>query len=65
MDLLFDSRLAESKSDAKRVVEGGGVMVRFKNKDLKIKDWKEEVEVLDGMVVQFGKRRFVRVKFKK
>lgn len=65
LDLLFDSKLAESKNDAKRVVEGGGVSVKFKNEDLRIKNWHEEIKIEDGMVIQFGKRKFVKVKLKK
>lgn len=60
LDLLFDSKLAESKNDAKRVVEGGGVTIN----DQKIQNWREEVKVEDGMVVQFGKRKFIRIKLK-
>src|SRR3989338_2802084 len=53
LDLLFDAKLTESKNDAKRVIEGGGVHI---NKE-KITDWKKEVEIKDEMVVQFGKRK--------
>jgi tyrosyl-tRNA synthetase len=62
LDLLFDSGLAESKSDAKRVVEGGGVTLEIQNSKLKIQNWKEELKLEDGMVIQFGKRKFVKIK---
>ena len=64
LDLLFDSKLAESKNDAKRVVEGGGVTIRFKDKDLRINNWKEEINLEDEMIIQFGKRRFVKIKLR-
>jgi tyrosyl-tRNA synthetase len=57
LDLLCDTKLAESKNDAKRVVEGGGVQV---DKE-KVADWKQEIEVKNGMVVRFGKRKFVKI----
>lgn len=60
LDLLFDSGLAKSKSDAKRVVEGGGVHI---DKE-KVADWKTEVAIKDGMVIQFGKRKFVKIKIR-
>ncbi|MBM3206184.1 MAG: tyrosine--tRNA ligase [Candidatus Staskawiczbacteria bacterium] len=58
LDLLFDSKLAESKSDAKRVVEGGGTEVD----NLKVSDWKAEVGLKDGTIVKFGKRKFIKIK---
>jgi len=64
LDLLFDSELAESKSEAKRMVEGGGVDIKIKNKNLKIKNWKEQIEIEDGMIIQFGKRKFIMIKVK-
>ena len=57
---MFDAKLTESKNDAKRVIEGGGVHI---NKE-KITDWKKEVEIKDEMVVQFGKRKFIKIKLK-
>ncbi|OGZ62962.1 MAG: tyrosine--tRNA ligase [Candidatus Staskawiczbacteria bacterium RIFCSPHIGHO2_02_FULL_34_10] len=60
LDLLFDSKLAESKNEAKRLVEGGGVQI---DKE-KIEDWKKGVELKDGMVMQVGKRRFIKIKIK-
>lgn len=60
VDLLFDAKLAESKNDAKRVIEGGGAEVD----NQKITDWKKEVELQDGAVIKFGKRKFVKIKLK-
>ncbi len=64
LDLLFDSKLAESKNDAKRVVEGGGVTIEIQNSKLKIQNWREEIKIEDGMVIQFGKRKFIKVKLR-
>src|SRR3989338_8690170 len=64
LDLLFDSKLAESKNDARRVVEGGGMTIEIKNEKFKIQNWREEIKIEDDMVVQFGKRKFVKIKLK-
>ena len=60
VDLLCGSGLAESKNDAKRVIEGNGVEIDNE----KVTDWKKEIEVKDGMVIKFGKRKFVKIKLK-
>lgn len=57
-DLLVEIKLASSKSEAKRLVEQGGV----KLDDQKVADWKGEVILEDGTVVQVGKRRFIKIK---
>ena len=64
LDLLFDSGLAESKNDAKRVIEGNGVEIEIKNSKIKIQNWRESLDLRDGMVIKFGKRKFVKVKLK-
>ncbi len=58
LDLLCDTNLAESKNDAKRVIGGNGVKI---NKE-KVTDWKKEIVIEDGMIIQFGKRKFVKIK---
>ncbi len=60
LDLLFDAKLAESKNDARRVVEGNGVTIN----NVKVTDWRQEINLEDGMVIQFGKRKFVKIKLK-
>jgi len=58
LDLLSEIKLALSKSEAKRLVEQGGVKVD----DKKIDSWKEELEIKNEMIVQVGKRKFVKIK---
>lgn len=58
LDLLFDSKLAPSKSEAKRLILQGGVKIN----GLVQKDWKKEIKIKKGMIVQVGRRRFVRIK---
>lgn len=64
LDLLLDSGLAESKNDAKRVIEGRGVEVRIKNLKFKIKNWRDNVALEDGMIIQFGKRKFRKIRLR-
>ena len=57
LDLLFRTGLAVSKSEAKRLVQEGAVKIDGNP----IKDWKAEIKTRKGMVVQAGKRRFIRI----
>lgn len=57
-DLLMAAELTSSKSQARRLIEQGGVEVEGE----KITDLKKIIEVKDEMVIQVGKRRFVRIK---
>ncbi len=61
LDLLCDTNLAPSKNEAKRLVEGGAVSKRIGQDDVKIIDWKEEVILENEMVLQVGKRKFIKI----
>jgi len=67
LDLLCDSGLATSKKEAKRLVEAGAVSF-MKNEGVddisyeKIINWKEQVELCDGMIIKIGSRNFKKVK---
>lgn len=59
VDLIFELKLAATKSDARRLVEGGGV----KWEGEKLEDVKTEVELTkEGVLLQVGKRNFRRVR---
>lgn len=58
LDLLLELKLALSKSEAKRLVEQGGVKIDNQI----IKDWKAEIQAKDGMVIQVGKRKFIELR---
>ncbi|TSC54255.1 MAG: tyrosyl-tRNA synthetase [Microgenomates group bacterium LiPW_16] len=58
VDLLVETKLASSRSGAKRLVEQGGVEVDGKQ----IADIRHQITVKDGMIIRAGKRRFVRLK---
>lgn len=57
LDLLAKTKLAESKSEAQRLVGQKGVKIDGEIWD----DWKREVEIKKGMIIQVGKRRFIKI----
>ncbi|MCK5122533.1 MAG: tyrosine--tRNA ligase [Candidatus Pacebacteria bacterium] len=58
LDLLIETKLASSKSNARRLVQQGGVKIN----DVVQKDFEKNIEVKDGMIAQVGKRRFMKIK---
>lgn len=60
LDLLCDTKLALSKSEAKRLVEGGAVEISEKV----LHDWRVIIEIKDGMIIKVGKRKFLKIKNK-
>lgn len=61
VELLVHLELAKSKSDAKRLIEQGGVRIKIKDQISKIKDWNKEIKIEEGMIIQVGKRKFVKL----
>ena len=57
-DLLLLTNLAESRLQAKRLIEQGGVEIEGS----KITDSNLEIEVKNDMVLKVGKRKFVKIK---
>ena len=57
LDLLVKTKLVSSKSDAKRLILQKGVKI-----DKKIQqDWKTIIQIKKGLIIQVGKRKFVKV----
>lgn len=57
LDLLVKTKLAPSKSEAKRLILQGGVKI-----DKAIENnWQKLVEIKDGMIIQVGKRKFIKI----
>ena len=56
-DVIAETGLASSKSEARRLVEQGAV--EFDG--MKITDWQKKVRVASGMVLKVGKRKFVKL----
>ena len=57
VNLLVETKLSGSTSDARRLVQQGGVKID----DVVQKDFDENIKVKNGMIVQIGKRRFVKI----
>jgi tyrosyl-tRNA synthetase len=57
LNLLFVTQLAASKSEGRRLVEQGGVRIG----EVKKTDPAETIAIDDGMIIQVGPRKFVRV----
>lgn len=56
--LMVDCELVKSNSEARRMIEQGGVKLN----NNKVEDGNLEVAIDDGMVLQVGKRKFARLK---
>lgn len=57
-DLLFETGLASSKSDARRLVEGGGVSIDEK----RVKNWKLVIKLSKKpRLIKVGKRHFIKI----
>ncbi|MFI8686984.1 tyrosine--tRNA ligase [Rossellomorea sp. NPDC077527] len=59
IDLLVALNMQSSKSEARRMIQNGGIRINGK----KVLDVQTEVDVADGMVVQVGKRKFIRLRW--
>jgi len=57
-DILTESKLAPSKSEARRLIEQGGVKIDNKV----IKDPNKEIRPKDKTIIQVGKRNFIQIK---
>ncbi|MGC9031229.1 MAG: tyrosine--tRNA ligase [Minisyncoccia bacterium] len=60
LDLLFDTKLVSSKSEAKRLILQGGVKINDKVE----KDFQKILEIRDNMIIKIGKRKFLKLKTK-
>ena len=57
-DLLSEYKLVNSKSEARRLIEGGGVKVNQQ----KINDLNLELDLTQETLIQAGKRKFIKFK---
>lgn len=57
-NLLVELKLAKSKAEAQRLVKMGGVKIN----DQKVADWKKELTLKNGDIIQVGPRKFVKIK---
>ncbi len=56
--LIVECKLAPSNSEARRLVQQGAVHLG----EHKVTDVNERVTIQDGLVLQVGKRKFVRIR---
>ncbi|MEK7104097.1 MAG: tyrosine--tRNA ligase, partial [Patescibacteria group bacterium] len=57
LDLLFESGLTASKGEAKRMVLGRAVEINGQTKT----DWQETIKIENEMIIQVGKRKFIKI----
>ncbi|MFN3301881.1 MAG: tyrosine--tRNA ligase [Patescibacteria group bacterium] len=57
VDLLIKTKLATSKSEAKRLIQQGAVKINGQIE----KDWRKEIEIKKGMIIKVGPRKFVKI----
>ena len=57
VDLLMKSKLVQSRSEAKRLIEQGGVEID----KYQIPNTKYQILIKDGMILRVGKRRFAKL----
>ncbi len=57
LDLLVELKLQVSKSEARRMIQNGGVRLN----EEKISDVNLQVKIEDGLILQVGKRKFVKL----
>jgi tyrosyl-tRNA synthetase len=56
-DLLVDLQLAQSKAEAKRLIEQGGVEIDTQI----VTETNRQISVINGMIIRVGKRRIVKL----
>jgi len=57
LDLLTKTKLAPSRSEAKRLAEQGGVRIGGEVQ----RDWQKNIKIKKGMIIQVGKRKFLKI----
>ncbi|MEK9134693.1 MAG: tyrosine--tRNA ligase [Patescibacteria group bacterium] len=57
LDLLVETKITSSKSEAKRLIEQGGVKIDNEIQN----DWRKVVDVKKSQIIQAGKRKFAKI----
>jgi tyrosyl-tRNA synthetase len=60
-DILLSTGLSETRSEAKRLVEQGGVEISINESSRRIKDPKQIIDFEENMVVKVGKRKYIKI----
>ncbi len=61
IDLVVALGLSSSRGEARRLIEQGGIKIGFGQDLVAINDSQEEVEVKSELIVQRGKRQFIKI----
>lgn len=61
VDLLIETKLATSKSEARRLIEQGAIKINRGSELTVVKDSQTEVEIKTGIILQRGKLQFIKV----
>ena len=61
VDLLILLELAPSKTEARRLIEQGGIKIGGAENLVAVSDVKVEIDLVNGLIVQRGKRQFVKI----
>ena len=57
LNLVYATGLVDSKSQSKRLIKQGAVKIDGE----KVKSWKDEIQVEEGMIIKIGKKRFAKI----
>lgn len=57
IDLLVNVKLFQSKSEARRMIENRGIKINGE----KVRDVQQQISITDGLIIQVGKRKFVKM----
>ncbi|MGM0846769.1 MAG: tyrosine--tRNA ligase [Bacillota bacterium] len=60
LELLVELKMLSSKSEARRMIEGGGVKINGN----KVEDPAFEVSMTEGLIIGVGKRKFAKIKLR-
>ncbi|MBT2758124.1 tyrosine--tRNA ligase [Mesobacillus foraminis] len=58
INLLVDLQLLKSKSEARRMIENRGIKINGN----KVEDTQLQINVTDGLIIQVGKRKFLKIR---
>ena len=64
VDFAVAAGMASSKSEARRIMDGGGVYVITEGSKARVDDPSKLIDPADAPIVQVGKRRFARARRK-
>jgi len=57
LDLIVKTKLTSSKAEARRLVDQSGIKI---NNQVE-KDWKKQIKIKPGLIIQIGKRKFAKI----